>query len=464
MIRCVLFILLATAWIYHHCAAAEPRQPNIILIMADDFGYECVGANGCESYQTPNLDKLATGGMRFENCYVQPVCTPTRVQLMTGMYNVRNYIRFGLLDPNATTFADPFKAAGYATAVVGKWQLGREKDSPRRFGFDESFLWNHTRRPPRYANPGLELNGEEQNFTNGEYGPKVMNDFALDFITRHKEQPFFLYYPMMLTHGPYPPTPDSDDWDPQARQDHDGDAPKHFADMVAYMDKMVGQLVARLDELGIRDDTLILFTGDNGTGRGTTTQFKGQPYPGGKGGTNARGMHVPLIANWPGHVPAARVNDDLIDSTDFFPTVCAAAGVEVPKSLTIDGHSFWRQLKGENGKPREWLYTWYASDGGPRARFEFARSKTLKLYRDGRVFDLRSDPFEEHALSVDDFHGADANDLNKLQSAIDQYADARPAHLLASKEVKKNKAGGNKGQRKKAAKRRANRQQQSAAQ
>jgi arylsulfatase A len=463
MNRYVFFILLATAWVCHPCSAAETREPNIILIMADDFGYECVGANGCESYQTPNLDKLAASGMRFENCYVQPVCTPTRVQLMTGLYNVRNYIQFGLLDRDATTFAHPFKAAGYVTAVVGKWQLGRGKGLPQRFGFDEAFLWQHTRRPPRYANPGLELNGEEKDYTNGEYGPKLINDFALDFITRHKDRPFFLYYPMILTHGPYPPTPDSPDWNPAAREDKDGDAPKHFADMVAYMDKMVGRIVAKLDELGIRDNTLLLFTGDNGTGRGTTTQFNGRAYPGGKGGTNARGMHVPLIANWPGRVPAGGVNNDLIDSTDFFPTICDAAGVEMPESLSIDGHSFWQQLQGETGTPREWIYTWYASDGGPKAKFEFARSKNLKLYRDGRVFDLRRDPFEEHALRVADFSGADADDVQKLQSVIDQYADARPAHLLASKEVKKNKAGVRKGQRKKAARRRANRQQESAA-
>jgi arylsulfatase A len=462
MVRLALPILFAAAFTCQPGSAADARRPNIILIMADDLGYECIGANGCESYQTPHLDKLAAGGMRFENCFVQPLCTPTRVQLMTGMYNVRNYIQFGLLDRDATTFAHPFKQAGYATAVVGKWQLGRGKKLPQRFGFDEALLWQHTRRPPRYANPGLELNGVGRDFTNGEYGPKLINDFALDFITRHKDTPFFLYYPMMLTHNPYPPTPDSPAWDPTADSDKVGDDPKHFADMVVYMDKMIGRLVAKLDELGIRDNTLILFLGDNGTGRAITTKFRGQSYPGGKGGTNTRGMHVPLIANWPGRVPAGRVSDDLIDSTDFFPTICDAAGVEVPTSLTIDGRSFWPQLQGQSGEPREWLYTWYAKNGGPRAKFEFARSKNLKLYRDGRVFDLRSDPFEEHALSADDLSGPDSDEVRMLQAAINQYADARPANLLASSEVKKNKAN-KKGQKRNAAKRRANRQRQGAA-
>jgi len=454
MILRSLLIVIAAAWACQPCWAAETRKPNIILIMADDLGYECIGANGGESYKTPNLDQLAAGGMRFEHCFVQPLCTPTRVQLMTGMYNVRNYIQFGLIDRDATTFAHPLKKAGYATGIAGKWQLGNGKNLPQRLGFDESCLWQHTRRPPRYANPGLEYNGEERDFTNGEYGPTLINDFAIDFVTRHKDEPFFLYYPMMLTHGPYPPTPDSPDWDPKAKKDNDGNDPRHFADMVTYMDKMVGRLVAKLDELGIRDNTLVIFLGDNGTGKGVTTQWKGQPYPGGKGLTNARGMRVPLIVNWPGHVPAGTVNDDLIDSTDFLPTLCGVTGVDLPSSVPIDGHSFAPQLMGEKGKPREWIYMWYAKNGGPKAKSEFAMTKSLKLYRDGRMFDLRVDPFEETAIGMADLTGADAEAAQKLQGAMDQFDDARPAKLLASAEVKPKKAGDRKGQKKGAGKRR----------
>ena len=117
--------------------AADATKPNIILILADDLGYETLGANGGESYKTPNLDRLAATGMRFERCHVQPLCTPTRVQLMTGMSNVRNYIEFGSMDPKATTFGNLLKNAGYATGIAGKWQLGRDKDLPQRFGFDE---------------------------------------------------------------------------------------------------------------------------------------------------------------------------------------------------------------------------------------------------------------------------------------------------------------------------------------
>jgi arylsulfatase A len=187
--------ILGLLWTLLSSAQAAAAKPNVVLFMADDFGYEAVGANGGESYRTPQLDRLAATGMRFEQCHVQPLCTPTRLQLMTAIYNVRNYIEFGLIDPNATTFGHLMKRAGYATAVVGKWQLGQAKDLPQRLGFDESYLWQHTRKvpdlPPRFANPGIEYNGVPKDFNHGEYGPKVVNDFALDFITRQRDGRFF---------------------------------------------------------------------------------------------------------------------------------------------------------------------------------------------------------------------------------------------------------------------------------
>ncbi|MBW3543563.1 MAG: sulfatase-like hydrolase/transferase [Planctomycetes bacterium] len=440
---------LAALLVLASCSSTPAAErPNIVLIMADDFGYECVTANGGESFETPHLDRLAAGGMRFERCHVQPLCTPTRVQLMTGLYNVRNYSQFGLLDPTATTFAHLLKRAGYATGIAGKWQLGQGKDLPQRFGFDEAYLWQHTRRPPRFANPGLELNGEAQDFTNGEYGPTLVNDFALDFVTRHKNRPFLLYYPMILTHNPFQPTPDSPEWDPEAQGEKVNQHPKHFADMTAYMDKLIGRLVAKLDELGIRERTLVIFLGDNGTNSGITSQFKGKPYRGGKGQGTARGTHVPLIANWPGHIPAGRVNGDLISSTDFLPTLCEGAGVqEVPAAVAMDGRSFLPQLLGRPGQPRERLYCWYARNGGPTASVEFAMSTTHKLYRDGRLFNLASDPFEERPLEAAKASGSDAQAVRALQAALDQYADARPEHLskpTADTPRRNRKAGGRK--------------------
>ncbi len=408
--------------------SAAADKPNLILIMADDFGYECVTANGGESYQTPNLDRLAAAGMRFERCHVQPLCTPTRVQLMTGRYNVRNYLNFGTLLRSETTFGNLLQAAGYTTGICGKWQLGHEPDAPRHFGFDESCLWQHTRRPARYANPGLEYNGVEKDFSNGEYGPKLVNDFALDFVTRHKDKPFFLYYPMILTHNPFQPTPDSPEWSPKTEGEKALQNNKHFADMIAYMDKMIARLDTKLGELGIRDNTLLIFIGDNGTNSGITSRFQGADYKGGKGSTNARGEHVPMIVSWPGVIKEGRVNGDLISSADFLPTLCEAASVAVPD--TVDGVSFLPQLRGEKGQPREWLYSWYS----PRQKAEmkvqeFAFDQQHKLYRDGRFYDLRQDPFEQSApIDPGEIH---ATAHAKLKAVLDQFADARPAELDA---------------------------------
>lgn len=429
MIKHILFALTFGVMIDSRLYGDEPRPPNLVLIMADDFGYECVTANGGESYQTPHLDRLAAKGMRFSQCHVQPLCTPTRVQLMTGIYNVRNYLEFGLLDPGATTFAHLLKKAGYVTGIAGKWQLGRGKDLPQHFGFDESYLWQHTRRPPRYANPGLEINGEERDYSNGEYGPALINSFALDFITRHKDHPFLLYYPMLLTHDPFQPTPDSPDWNPKAIGEQENRHVKHFGEMTAYMDKLIGRLVAKLDELQLREQTLILFLGDNGTSPAVTSQFEGKPYQGGKGLGNARGTHVPLIANWPGHVPSGRVNDDLVASTDFLPTLCEAARAPVPSSLNIDGQSFLPQLLGEQGRPRPWLYCWYARNGGPTAQVEFVMTARRKLHRDGKFFDLTNDPFEKHPLALGSLNDSETAIAMQLQTALDQFAKARPSRL-----------------------------------
>ncbi len=409
------------------CCAVEPR-PNIVLIMADDFGYECVTANGGQSYQTPNLDRLAAEGMRFEQCHVQPLCTPTRVQLMTGLFNVRNYLNFGTLPRTETTFAHLLKKSGYATGICGKWQLGREIDSPQHFGFDESCLWQHTRRPPRYANPGLEYNGVEKDFSNGEYGPTQVNEFALEFIMRHRDEPFFLYYPMILTHNPFQPTPDSPNWNPESVGENVDRDVRHFADMTAWMDRMIGRLDAKLAELGLRENTLLIFLGDNGTNREVTSRFQDFDYQGGKGTTTRRGTHVPLIASWPAVMKAGRVNRDLVSSVDFLPSICEAAGVSVPADS--DGVSFLPQLRGEEGKPRDWLYGWYS----PRQRMdltvrEFAFDQDYKLYRNGRFFDLTVDPFENQPLEIGSLAGPAATAASKLQKVLEQYTSVRPVEL-----------------------------------
>ncbi|GIT78178.1 MAG: hypothetical protein Ct9H300mP32_5600 [Verrucomicrobiota bacterium] len=258
--------------------------------MADDMGYEALSANGSESYKSPNLDKLAAQGIRFTNCFANPICTPSRVKIMTGLYNVRNYVKFGLLDRGQTTFAHQLKSAGYTTCIAGKWQLGMQADSPQHFGFEQSCLWQHTRSgrskengkniDRRFVNPLLEINGKEKDYVNGEYGPQVCTDFICDFIDENREKPFLVYYPMILTHCPFDPTPDSTDWDPKRlgsttyKGDRD-DPQRHFRDMVAYADKVVGQIVAQLEKSGVRENTLLIFTGDNGTDKPIVTSWNG---------------------------------------------------------------------------------------------------------------------------------------------------------------------------------------------
>ena len=442
------------------CFAADKpyAKPNIIVILIDDMGYECVGADGCTSYKTPVIDRLAATGVRFDRCYVQPICTPTRVQLMTGIYNVRNYIDFGEMDPSSTTFANILKNAGYATCISGKWQLGTDPDLPKKFGFDEHCLWQHTRAgagktSSRYMNPGLEVNGEVKDFTGKEYGPDIVSDYALDFIGRKKDEPFLLYYTMMLTHAPFQATPDS----PGYGKKGGGKAPvradginQEFSDMVAYTDKLTGKLVAKLDELGIRDNTLILILGDNGTQRGTITMMGDRKFIGGKGQPTDAGMHVPLIVNWPGKAATGKVSQDIVDSTDILPTICQAASVAVPADLKIDGRSFLPQILGEKGTPRDWYYSWIAPKKDDGIIAEFASTRDFKLSRTGAFFDLRTDIEEKQPLKVADLTGEAATAAKLLQGVLDQYKDARPAAIALPFLGPKVKGDGRHGKGKKA--------------
>lgn len=414
--------------------AADAARPNIVLIMADDMGFECVGANGGESYRTPNLDKLAEQGVRFEHCYSQPLCTPSRVQIMTGIYNSRNYVRFGLLDPSAYTFGNLLRDAGYATCVVGKWQLEGGFDGPGRFGFDEYCLWFLTRRPNRYPNPGLEINGEEVDFRTGEYGPDIVSDYACDFIRRHAqgEEPFFLYYPMILPHWPFEPTPDSADWDPAFRRGDESEKnynmrdPKYFVEMVHYVDKLVGKIAATLDEQGVGENTLLMFTADNGTYEAVMSRFKGRPWKGGKRYMMDNGTHVPLIVRWPATVAAGRVSEDLVDFSDVLPTLAEVAGARVPASSMLDGRSFAPVLRGEPGT-REWVYCWYFRNGEPQTggknhtAGEFARDHRYKLYLEGGFYDVPADFYEQRPLDPATLTAEQYEVRSRLGNVVQQH-------------------------------------------
>ena len=232
----------------------------------------------------------------------------------------------------------------------------------------------------------------------------------------------------MLTHGPYQPTPDTPEFDPQAAGEQAGGVRSHFGDMVAYLDKLVGKLVTRLDELQLRNNTLILFTGDNGTGKGVTSKMGDRVVHGGKGQTTRTGMHVPLIANWPSVIPAGGTCGDLIDGADFLPTLCAAAGIDPPADFSTDGRSFLPQAHGEAGTPREWTYCWYSQDGSDALAREFAADARYKLYRTGELYDYEADADEKHPLAAP-LPPPAADAKQKLHAALERFTDARPKAL-----------------------------------
>lgn len=394
--------------------AAAAERPNILLIMADDLGIEGLSCYGSESYETPNLDRLAAEGIRFTHAYSQPLCTPTRVQLMTGKYNHRNWLYFGILDPAERTFGHLMQDAGYETAIAGKWQL-QSYDPPdypnaerRRgtgmkvadAGFDDWSLyhaWNTEDKGSRYGNPSFERNGELVGPLDGEYGPDTSVDFLLDFMTREREKPFFAYFAMALPHWPVNPTPDSEEWaDPSKRLE---ESDHYFPDMVHYMDKVVGQLADGLAEAGLREKTLILFYSDNGTDTKVTSQFRGEAIQGGKASPLQTGIRVPLIARWSGKIEPRRICDDLIDASDFLPTMAELAGIEIPGDWPIDGVSFVPSFFGENAKAREASFFWYdPRPGWDKEKFSrhiFALDHHYKLFSDGRLFDISGDGFKE---------------------------------------------------------------------
>jgi arylsulfatase A len=383
------------------------KGPNVILIMADDVGYEWFGCYGGKDAKTPNIDALAATGTRFANAFSQPVCTPTRVQIMTGRYNHRNYVCFGYLRPSETTFANALKKLGYKTCITGKWQLSGNADTVRHFGFDEHCLWNmhsyHKDAPKianpkswlkRYWSPCLCTNGAWTEHDGKTYGPDVVSDYLLDFITRNKDQRFLCYYPMILPHSPYTPTPDS------ANRKTRG-AKKNFTDMVQYIDKIVGKITARLKKLGIADNTLILFTGDNGTGISITASTTGGDVKGGKSMLTHAGTHVPLIAHWPDAIKKASVCDDLIDFSDVFPTIAAAVGAAMPDDRVIDGRSFLPQIRGEKGNARQWVFCHYFGKKGRTSQGaqDAIWDHRWKLYGNGKMYNLKNDILEKSPLA-----------------------------------------------------------------
>jgi arylsulfatase A-like enzyme len=387
--------------------SAATRRPNIVLILADDLGYECLGCNGASEYKTPNLDRLAAAGVRFTNAHSTPLCTPTRVQLMTGKYNFRNYTEFGSLAPNQSTFGHLLQKAGYRTGVAGKWQLAGaiegtnykgEGTSPQDAGFDEHCLWQVKSRGSRYWDPIIQVNGKLEAVRKDEYGPNIFEAFADGFFQRHRSRPFFFYYPMVLTHDPFVPTPASAS--PSAAKRNEPDK-AWFGDMVAYMDRVVGNVLASLDRHGLAESTLVIFTGDNGTHPSIVTDTRKGPVRGDKGNTTFAGTHVPFIARGAGSSARGTVCDDLVDFTDFFPTFAEASGGKIPDDHPRDGRTFLPQIRGKKGNPRDHIFCHYAPRWGKFKPARWAMDKTFKLYDDGRFFNYRQDAEEKNPLPAE---------------------------------------------------------------
>lgn len=361
--------------------SGSARRPNIIIILVDDLGAEQLGCYGNTVNLTPNVDKFATTGTLFKTCWAAPLCSPSRVELMTGKYGFRtgwynligrNFTPSDHLDPHAFTFGHMLKTAGYATGLSGKWQLGAIADRPTMIhenGFDtyNAWAWNTmpAGTPPgisareRYWHASLLEDGRYRPTGPNDYGPDIQNDWIIDFIRKNKDRPFLAYYPMCPVHEPWEPTPDLN---------HPGQKTKGgLRANVEYMDHLVGKLLTAVDDLNLRDQTIVFFTGDNGTGRG------------GKGTVTELGVRVPMIVSGPG-VRRGQVSDTLIDFSDMLPTLAELCGAKIPADDTIDGHSFVPALHGEKGSPREWIFSFLA-------RGRMIRDSRWLLEGDGTLYD-----------------------------------------------------------------------------
>ena len=427
----VLVQLLAPAFF----AQAGPK--NVVLIMADDIGIECFGCYGGRDYKTPHIDKLAATGLRFTHAYSQPLCTPTRLEIMTGRDNHRNWRYFGILPPEEKTFGHLMQGFGYRTCIAGKWQLqsydppdfpnaAKRRGTgmhPEDAGFGSYSLFHplHTEdKGSRYGNPTFLRDGKLHKELEGKYGEDLAVEFILDFMGEHKSEPMFVYYPMALPHWPMVPTPRSAAWeDPSRRLEESTD---FFPDMVEYMDEIVGRLVDGIAELGLRDRTLILFYSDNGTDRRITSTFDREEVRGGKNTTAQTGIRVPLIASWPGKIAPA-VSSDLVEASDFVPTLAGLAGKSLPEDWQTDGVSFAPQLLGKKHPgPREWAFFWYdPRPGWDKEKFSrsiFALDHQYKLFDDGRMFDIGGTGLREVPLDLENLTAEAKVAREKLGSAI----------------------------------------------
>ena len=430
------------------------NRPNILFIMVDDLGKEWISAYGAYDVNTPNIDALAKEGMMFKNAYSMPQCTPSRVTLLTGKYPWRSgwvnhwdVPRWGVgyfdwKKKANMTFARILKKAGYKTAAAGKWQINDFRIEPRameKHGFDDWCVWTgyETQNPPsgnRYQNPYINTPEGSKTYKD-KYGPDVYTDYLIDFMKKNKDDPMMIYYPMALTHGPLHNTPDNPDAD---------DVLSKFKGMVKYTDKLVGKLIKALTDLGIRENTIVVFTTDNGSPGSITANRNTIKILGGKATKTENGVCEPFIVNCPGFVPSGVETDALTDFTDLLPTFADLAGAQIPSGFDIDGVSIAPVLLGTtDDSPRKWIMALghgpaTLDEKGVRGKTDFAsrviRDKEYKVWIDEnksitRLHDLKNDPFEENNL-IKSSTPSNLQAINKFQAVVDSLPDkdARPIY------------------------------------
>jgi len=372
------FALGIISWVFcaGYLSAAEPDPPNILLLFADDLGYEKLSCYGGRDVATTHLDSFAEQSLVFTRAYTSAVCTPSRMSLLTGRYAVNHGftkvlpVHLGTekaMDFTAmTTLPQLLRRAGYVTSVTGKWQLATLEHHPNHIdvaGFDSWCVWQIWRngaKTTRYWDPCFNQDGNVRTDIADRYGPDVLADYVIERMRSAKKsgQPFYIHHNMLLPHWPILPTPNEKTSGEQASLDRN----------IIYLDQLVGRILRALDQLELADDTWVLFVGDNGTDSDLPRRTRFGEVTGGKAILGDAGMHVPMIIRPPSRFRASHVTrqiDDLIDITDLLPTLCELGNAEIkPTEMkSIDGISFASRLKGTGGtSTRNFVTGAYAGD------------------------------------------------------------------------------------------------------
>ena len=393
-------------------------KPNIILFIADDYGYELPNFTGGDSYSTPTLNYLAANGIQFYQAYSHPDGFPSRLATYTGKYNFRNYIRWGYLPPTEKTIANMLHDnAGYKTCFVGKWQNDGGDTTAHRAGFDTYSMFLpfsfSDQRIGRYKNPLIYQNANflPSSQTDGKYSEDFFSDYLCNFIDSNKTKPFFAVYSNNVVASDFSPTPDDPDfasWNPDNPEDK-----KYFPGMVAYQDKMMNKVLQKLRANGIENNTCIIFIGDNATSKKINSTFNGGPRNGGKNLTNKRGTQTPLVVYWPARILPGQRKSTLIDFTDFLPTLADIAGIPKPSNYGIlDGTSFYDNMVGNRiVKDRTWVFAhWDNSPTDDKVPVRYVNDAFYKLYdtlQNSNFFNVKKDVEEKTPLKDNDLTPAE---------------------------------------------------------